>query len=274
MDGWTGFLQLAVRQKLGRTVAAEVYNRGALKVSPPVYLGDPHQPCFYLMNPGGGYVSGDRYRIEIQVGEQAQMLLTTQSSTKIYKMVASPAFQETTIVLEKDSYLEYMPDPIIAYQNAQYRQHTLIRMKRGSALLYSDIVTPGWSIDGSLFRYNGLQLKTIVYFEEELVVLDHLQLRPDAHEVRGLGLLEGYTHFGSMLVVGEKATSDFIELVSDRLDTYSGCCRIGVSALVLPGFTVRVLASSTQQIEAVFETCQRFVREHWFGKNPISFRKY
>lgn len=274
MDNWTGFLWLAVRQKRERTIPAEVYNRGALKVTPPIYLDDPIQPCFYMMNPGGGYVDGDRYRVEIHVGEQAQMLLTTQSSTKIYKTMICPVIQETSIVLEKDSYLEYMPDPIIAYQHAQYQQHTVIRMKRGSSMLYGDIVTPGWALDGSLFRYNRLQLKTMVYLEGELVVLDHLQLRPDVHDVGGLGFLEGYTHFGSLIVIGEKATPDFVEKVSDVLGVCAGSCQIGVSRLILPGFSLRVLASSTQQIEALFETCQRFVREQWFGKKPISFRKY
>ncbi|WP_018759216.1 urease accessory protein UreD [Paenibacillus terrigena] len=274
MENWTGFLRLAVRHKEERTIPAEVYNRGAFKVTPPIYLDDPSQPCFYLMNPGGGYVGGDRYKAEIHVGERAQMLLTTQSSTKIFKTLTSPVTQDTSIVMEKDSYLEYMPDPIIAYQHAQYLQNTVIRMEQGASLIYGDIITPGWSPDGSLFRYNRLQLKTIVYYEGELVVLDHLQLRPEVHEVEGLGILEGHTHFGTMTVIGEKATSDFVEQMSDTLSACAGSCKIGLSALILPGFSLRVLASSTQKIEAIFEACQRCVREQWFGKKPISFRKY
>lgn len=274
MENWTGVLRLAVRHKEARTILAEVYQQGASKVTPPIYLDDPSQPCFYMMNLGGGYVGGDCYKAEIYVDERAQMLLTTQSSTKIFKTLTCPAIQETSIIMERDSYLEYMPDPIIAYQHAQYLQNTVIRMKRRAALIYGDIITPGWSPDGSLFRYNRLKLKTFVYYDGELAVLDHLQLRPEVHDVEGLGILEGHTHFGTMTVIGEKATSDFIEQMSDHLNACTGNFKIGLSALNLPGFSLRVLAISTQQIEAIFEVCRRYVREQWFGKKAISFRKY
>ena len=48
-------------------------------------------------------------------------------------------------ILKEGSYLEYIPDPLIAYQNARYKQKNVIHMEKGATLLYSDIITPGWS---------------------------------------------------------------------------------------------------------------------------------
>jgi len=274
MDNWTGFLRLGVQRKQEKTIPADVYNQGAYKISPPVYLDKSGLPCFYLMNPGGGYVDGDTYKAEIRLGEQAQMMLTTQSSTKIYKTIKQPVIQETEIAMEAGSYLEYIGDPIIAYRHARYVQKTVVRMKRCSSIIYGDIITPGWSPDGSLFRYDRLQLKTMVYLEDELVAYDHLQLSPNEKRIDGLGLLEGYTHMGSMLVIGEWATPDFVERISEALGAVKGPAQFALSALAISGFALRVRASSTQHIEAVFEDCRRFVRKHGIGKQTASLRKY
>ena len=44
----------------------------------PFYLQNDAQACYYIMNPGGGYVDGDTYGMDIQLSKQAELLLTTQ----------------------------------------------------------------------------------------------------------------------------------------------------------------------------------------------------
>ncbi len=274
MENWTGFLRLAVGQRQGTTVPTEVYAKGAYKVTPPVYLDDSGEPCFYLIHLGGGYVDGDRYKAEIHLGEQAQMLLTTQSSTKIFKTLHRPASQETEIFLTHGSHLEYMPDPIIAYRDADYQQKTIVRMVRGSTVVLGDIITSGWSPDGGLFGYSRLQMKTMIYLDDELVVFDHLQFRPREQQMDGLGLLEGHSHFGSLFVIDERVSAEFLEYMSQTLAPSMNGTQIGLSRLTVPGFSLRVMASSTQAIETVLASCQRFMREQWLGKRAISLRKY
>ena len=80
--------------------------------------------------------------------------------------------------MKKNSVLEYIPDPLIGYQEASYKQKNVIRMERGSTLIYSDMLTPGWSPEGELFSYDRLQLINEIYLEDELVVFDHLKLEP------------------------------------------------------------------------------------------------
>jgi urease accessory protein len=277
MNGWTGYLRLAVERKGERTIPADIYSEGACKVTRPIYLEESGQPCFYLMNPGGGYVEGDRYRLEFELADDAELLLTTQSSTKIYKCRQQSVCQETHIRLGAGSLLEYLPDPLIAYQHADYQQKTMIQMDRSATLIYADAITPGWSPDGSLFPYKSVQLKTEVYLEDELVVYDHLRFRPDASGLQGLGRLDGATHVGSMIVIGEQTTPEFLERLHEKLvspeQTGSGPVRVGLSSLRVPGFTLRVLASSTQEIERLFAACQQFVRQEWFSKPPVSLRK-
>lgn len=274
MSNWTGILRLTVENKKGKSVPKDVYFQGAFKVMRPIYLDNTGQVCYFLINPGGGYVDGDTYRMEITVEEEAELLLTTQSATKVYRTPNKPVVQETELTLKKNSLLEYIPDPLIGYHDASYKQKNVIRMERGSTLIYSDMLTPGWSPEGELFSYDRLQLINEIYVEDELVVFDHLKLEPAKQNIESMGMMEGFTHLGSMIVIGEKLDSAFLDQLCDLLDKTSSNSKIGLSQLSVPGFTIRVLASTTQAIEKIFMECHQFIREEWFGKKAVFLRKY
>lgn len=274
MSNWTGILQLAVVNKRGKTVPKKVYFQGAFKVMRPLYLDESGQACYFLINPGGGYVDGDTYKVDVTLEENAELILTTQSSAKVYRTPNMPVIQETEIVLKENSVLEYVPDPLIGYQDARYRQNTVIRMEKGSTLIYSDMLTPGWSPEGKLFSYDFLQLKTEVHYDNELVVFDHLKLEPSKRHLSSTGLMEGYTHLGSMIIIGEQTDQSILDQLHDKLDCEYKDCKIGMSHLAVPGFTLRVLANSTQTIERIFSECHKLIREQWFNKKPVFLRKY
>ena len=73
MAGWTGELRLDVENRRGKTVAKNVYFQGALKVMRPIYHDDSGQVCYYILNPGGGYLDGDRYQMQIALENKARL---------------------------------------------------------------------------------------------------------------------------------------------------------------------------------------------------------
>lgn len=256
MEQWTGYLQLAVEKKREKTIAEDLYFYGAFKLMSPFYLQNDAQACYYIMNPGGGYVDGDQYKIDLQLSKQAELLLTTQSATKIYKTPNRPVIQEVNITLTEGSLLEYLPDPIIGYRNSRYKQKTVVHMEQGTCYIATDIITSGWDPEGRLFSYDLLELKTEVYLGENMVVLDHIRLTPGSQSIRDIGLLEGYSHFGTMLVIGEKADADFLSKLCDMLESQELESKYGLSMLSISGFTLRVLARTTQEVEKVFNLCR------------------
>ncbi|MDR4887818.1 urease accessory protein UreD [Fredinandcohnia sp. QZ13] len=274
MQDWTGVLRLDAEERNGKTVAKNVYFQGAYKVMRPIYHDDSGQVCYYILNPGGGYLDGDRYQLKISLEKQAKLTLTTQSATKIYKTPKTHAYQETEINLKEGSCLEYIPDPLIGYQDARYKQKNVIRMEKGTTLLYSDIITPGWSPDGEKFSYDILQLINEVYMENELVVYDHIKLNPAMRNMEEMGLMEGYSHLGSLLVIDEKANHTLLDRLYQAIDTNTKEYKVGLSTLPIPGFTVRVLANKTQTIENIFSEFHHIISQEWFNKTPSLLRKY
>ncbi|EKN70673.1 urease accessory protein UreD [Neobacillus bataviensis LMG 21833] len=274
MSDWTGVLHLDAEDRKGKTVAKKVYYQGAFKVMRPIYHDNSGQACYYLLNPGGGYLDGDSYQMKISLAENARMTLTTQGATKVYKTPNKYAYQESDISLKAGSYLEYIPDPLIAYQNARYKQKNVIRMDQTATFLYSDILTPGWSPEGERFSYTTVQLLNEIYMDDELVVFDHIKLQPSEQNIRGLGFMEGYSHLGSMIVVSEQSNSSFLDQLYSTLSKSTYECKVGLSLLSVPGFTIRVLANSTQMIEKIFSEIHQMISREWFQIIPSSLRKY
>lgn len=272
MNHFTGDLQIVCEKKGQKTIVKDVYYEGALKITRPVYLADNGEAYLYVMNPGGGFVDGDAYRIEIALEEEAEVVVTSQSSTKIYKTLKQPVQQDIKITLKKGSKLEYLPDPVIAYQQAKFKQRTVVKMEQGASLICTDIFTPGWAVDGTLFRYDLLQSRMNVYLDEQLVLFDHLKLEPDA-EISEMGSLEGFTHFGTMMVIDELVTRSLIDELYEMLVDYPDS-KIGLSMLSVPGFTLRILGNSTQEIEKILQSCHKHIKMKIFNRTSPFLRKY
>lgn len=274
MSNWTGELRLSVEQRNKRSVAKDIYFRGALKLVSPVYHNKSPYPCYYLLNPGGGFLDGDRYKMEITVQENAGLLLTTQSSTKIYKTPTTQVYQEIIFNLKENSHLEYIPDALIAYQDAAYYQDTQIFMEQGATLFYADIVTPGWSPEDRHFSYKQLRLKTDIHYENELIACDHIKLEPSQQTLNDLGYLEGYTHIGSFIVISPLSKSQILDQLYDLIKSHTGKFCFGLSELIQPGFIIRIMANYTHDIERIIHLCHQYIHQAWYGTQAAFLRKY
>ncbi|HZG72432.1 MAG TPA: urease accessory protein UreD [Chondromyces sp.] len=268
----TGVLELSAERKQQRTILSNCYYEGALKITRPVYL-EEDIPCVYLIHVGGGYVDGDQYLTSLVVEEGAELIVTTQSSTKVYKTPKEPVIQRTNIQLGRGSVLEYLPDPLIAYEGARFVQETEIHMEEESCFFYSDIITPGWAEDGSFFRYDWIRSKVKVYKGEKLVLFDHTWLEPDGR-MGGMMQMDGYTHMGTFLIVHHQIGKGFLNRLYEKLEESFSDSRFGVSALSEGGVIVRILAANTGILEKIIACAHRFARNELLQREGITWRKY
>ncbi|MFC9334021.1 urease accessory protein UreD [Arthrobacter sp. NPDC057009] len=275
-----GELALRIAERAGRSFAAHQFHRGALRVLRPHYLDESGQVCYVVVNPGGAYLGADLYLMDVEVGDGADLLLTTQSATKIYRTPGSFAEQRMAIRLGEGSRLELVPDQIIAYREASYRQNTHITVRPTSSLVMAEVITPGWSPDGGSFRYEELRLRNEIHVEANggtrLLALDNLLVRPPLDDVTGTGFMEGYSHLGSLVVVDarvDQALADELHRLAAGFDAYTGvslgATMDGITALVL-----RSLSHSTEKLNALLGGCGNLLRQRWYSQAPLNLRKY
>lgn len=265
-------LELRTEKRANKTIVADCYYEGALKITRPVYL-DGTVPTVYLIHVGGGFVDGDCYRMKIDLDEQSHLALTTQSSTKVYRTPMKPVRQLTEITLKTGSVLEYFPDPLIAYKDSRFLQETTIHKEEGAILFFSDIITPGWAEDGSLFQYEWIRSRLKIYQGNKLIVHDHVFLEGDI-DPQGLLTMEGFTHVGSFFIVEERVDKDFVTRLQYHLQEYVEEARFGISLLPIEGCLLRILAHSTGVIEKIISAAHLFAREELLDMAPVDWRKY
>lgn len=268
----TGTLRLKAVCRDEKTVVADTYFDGAFKVARPVYFQE-NEPTVYSLHVGGGYVGGDRYHTEVELEENARLTLTTQSAAKVYKTPDEPVYQSMNIQLAKNSVFLYMPDPLIAYEQARFQQETVIRMEKGATLLYSDSMTPGWSKSGRPFRYEWIRSRVKIYEGGVLQAYDHLFLKPDAGDLFSLMQMESYTHVGSLFIVSPFLQAGWKDEVGDLLQSYSEQARIGFSELKNGGCTIRILANASHVIEEIVLRCTNWMRGK-LNQEAVVLRKY
>jgi urease accessory protein len=272
----TGELRLTIGRRGGRGVATSQYHQGALRVIRPHYLDSSGQVAYTIVNPGGGYLGGDVYDVDIQVQDQARLLLTTQSATKIYRTPGDPAVQHSRIRLGPGASLEYVPDQLIAYRDATYRQQTVVELAADSSLVMCDVVTPGWSPDGELFRYEEVRLRNEIHRDGRLLALDNLLIRPGdpAAPLSGMLSLEDYSHLGSMLVVDRRVDAELVRELQDLLAPLDPGGQLGLSLLNGPGFALRALSRSTGSLNKILFAAIDVLRHRWYRQQPLNLRKY
>lgn len=274
----TGELTLDIASRdagdTSRSIVATQYHRGALRVLRPFYPDTSGQPSVTIVNPGGGYLGGDRYRLETHIHEGAALTLTTQSATKVYRTPQGPAVMEQHFTLDKNARLEFVPDSIIAYREARFEQRTEVVMEPSASLILTEIVTPGWSPDGSEFTYDDLTLTTRVTVAERPVVIDRLWLTP-AGQHPGPLMLGDFTHIGTLVVVDPRANDDAVAALREHLGVGERTPDrlIGLTRLSVPGFVLRVLTRSTPEAESVLRAAIDWMRTHWHGQPPLLLRK-
>lgn len=275
-----GELTLRIGQREGRSVAEHQYHQGALRILRPHYLDDSGQVCYVVVNPGGAYLGADLFVVDVEVGDGADLLLTTQSATKVYRTPGSFAEQRMAVRLGEGARLELMPDQLIAYREASYRQNTHITVQPSSSLVMAEVVTPGWSPDGTSFKYEELRLRNEIRVETagrtDLLALDNLLIRPPLDDVTGLGFMEGFSHLGSLVVVDprvDQALADQLHALTADHKAHTG---ISLTRTVAgtTGLVLRSLSGSTEKLNRLLGACTALLRERWHGQEPLNLRKY
>jgi len=272
---YAGEFEIVLEKKNENTVISEKRFDGLIKISPTIHLDSEKISTYFIVGLGGGYVEGEKYKYSIKLKEDSRSIITTQASTKVYKCEnGKKTEQETLINLEENSILEYITDSVILYKNANYKQVNNIYMDETATLIYTDGITSGWSKEGDKFQYNNAQLKTSVYLNNKLVLLDNLLVNPREDDVRQLGFFEGYQNFGTLLVINKNINSKIIDKLRNDIKKLNLPICYGISELEINGFVLRVLGNLTQNIESAIKLCHNFIRREFLNSRELSIRKY
>lgn len=268
--GKNGRLRLGFERRPDRTVLTTLHRRAPLIVQQALYWDEemPGLPCVCMISNAGGILQGDRNIIEVELSEGAQAHLTTQSATRIHEMDANYATQDQILRLGKDSYLEFIPHPIIPHRHARFAQRTTIDIDPSATLVYSEVLMAGRKHygDGEAFDYDVFSSYVSAKGPGGGLFAERFVVEPARVGVTGLGVMKNFHVFGNLVVLTPKAHLDAVfQGIEPSIDLDAG---LAFGASRLPndaGVVLKVLGFESAQVVAAIRQVWSVVRQEVVG---------
>jgi urease accessory protein len=170
----TGHIALSVAAAGGRTRRARVYEDGSLRVRFPNTA--PESLEAVIVNTGGGMTGGDRFTIELVVGEGASLIAGTAAAEKVYRSNGPDAEMTVRFELAGGARLAWLPQETIMFDNARLSRRTDIDLGRRASLLMAEAVVFGRSAMGEAMNFGLYADRWRVRREGRLVFADGARL--------------------------------------------------------------------------------------------------
>lgn len=163
------------RREGQKTVVSRAYAASPLRVLMPNNHG--HAAWLFLVSLGGGLVDGDRVAVSVEVEDRAAALVGTQASTKIYRSPRG-CQQDLDVRAGAGSTVVLVPDPVVCFAGARYRQRNHVALARDASLVILDGYTCGRSARGERWRFDLFDTRTTIERDGRPVIVDACRLDP------------------------------------------------------------------------------------------------
>lgn len=207
VPGKHGYLRLGFElDKQGKSILRDLDRRVPLIVQQELYFDEelPGMPCVYILSSGGPNIDGDRYRQIFTLKEGSMAFVSTGAATKLASMQDNYSGLEQTIILDKDAYFEYLPEPIIPCANTRFISDTRMEVDASATVFYSEIFMGGrkYYKEGELFAYDILSVCTHGERPDgEQLFREKFIIDPKRSPIRDVGVMHGYDVFANVLVM-------------------------------------------------------------------------
>ena len=228
----------------GRTFIAERQHQGAFHLSKPYW--DGRVLLVQWVNPTAGIFAGDELVSEVHVGENASLLLTTPSATRIHTRSSPdlpPGRQQQHFQVARQGWLEVLPEWLIPQRGSAFEQVTTIEVSADAGLFYAELLAPGRVAHGESLAFELLDNRLRLSIDGRLVCQQRTWLRPP--DRLWPCTLPGWEHLYSadIWVVAQEAPAPI-------LPTHFMGCLLGTTTFAPNVFAHRLIGPSSWSIRS------------------------
>lgn len=201
MNSFTQETLLELKTKVGangKSVIEHMYFTPPLKIIDPIYEGDIAN--IMLLSVSAGLMKGDSQKIDINIGQNTKIKLSSQSYEKIHNTLDGKALRNTNIVLQENALLNFTPLPTIPFDNSHFENNTNIYLKDSSVLHYGEIFCAGRVSRNEVFKFNKFASKICIFCNEKMIYLDNMFLDPKKQQLDGFCMFDGFTHYLNLVI--------------------------------------------------------------------------
>lgn len=271
--GKIGELRLGFSMRHGRSVLHDLYRVAPILVQQALYWDEamPELPICSIISVGGGILQGDRYKIDISVGEGACAHVTSQGANRIHRMDANYASQYQTVTLDAGAYLEYLPDFTIPYRDSRFINHTDMVVDESATLLYGEMFMSGRKHHHESERF-GFDLLSMIMTAKrpngKRLFTDKVLIEKNNSTIDFPAVMGGFDAFANIVcITPPEIASRIKERTPVNFEAESPRAISGVSSLPNnAGLILRVVGIESYDVRAEVRRFWQIVREEARGR--------
>ncbi|MFB1324568.1 urease accessory protein UreD [Helicobacter pylori] len=240
----------------GRCVIEDNFFTPPFKLMAPFYPKDDLAEIM-LLAVSPGMMRGDAQDMQLSIGPNCKLRITSQSFEKIHNTEDGFASRDMHIVVGENAFLDFAPFPLIPFENAHFKGNTTISLRSSSQLLYSEIIVAGRVARNELFKFNRLHTKISILQDEKPIYYDNTILDPKTTNMMNMCMFDGYTHYLNLVLVNCP-----IELssVRERIEESEGVDG-AVSEIASSHLCVKALAKGSEPLLHLREKIARLTTQ-------------
>ncbi|HEY1473425.1 MAG TPA: urease accessory protein UreD [Pseudolabrys sp.] len=221
----SGHIALGVAVHAGRTRRTRVHEDGSLRVRFPNTTGGELEAV--IVNTGGGMTGGDRFALDIAVGEGARLIAGSAAAEKIYRSTGPDAEMDVKLDIGEGAQLAWLPQETILFDRARLARRIDVDLADGASLLMAEAMVFGRSAMGEAMQQGFFTDRWRVRRAGKLIFADSARLDSDiAAKLGQAACAAGGIAIATLLVApGDDATLNAVRSLAER---FAG--EVGISA--------------------------------------------
>ena len=249
------------------------------RFSPPIHLSKPYfdeDTQSLLVNlscPTAGLLAGDRMVCDIEVSDQASMVVTTPGATRSHFMRSGIARVEQRLKIKKGSFLEFNPGALILQKATSLEQATEIEVHEDAEILFVEKMLPGRIAHGESFVFQKFSNQLRIKHDDQLVLFESFTLSPGNESILPWQKSFPTPYYGSVYLISKKLRDHFPS--RERIHgMMSPSLLTGVTSLHRKaGWMIKVLAGDPYEFKRVLKEIRKLLYTD-IGRLPTDFRRY
>lgn len=262
---WQARLDLGFARRDTETILARRDHVGPLRIQKALYPEGRDLCHAIVLHPPAGIAGGDQLRIDIDVGDGAQALLTTPGAGKWYRSAGPWAEQIAHIKVGAGGTAEWLPQESIVFDAAQARMRTNVELAAGARYIGVETLCLGRRDSGESFARGQLQLATDIRLDGKPLWRERGRIEGGSALLDSPIGLAGFTVCSTIVAAGAEVDADTLAACRGAAPTEAGA-RHGVTAMPQL-FVGRYLGHSAEGARAWFVELWRALRPAFIGRD-------
>jgi urease accessory protein len=232
-----GHIEFEVAMRDGVTRRVRLREEGSLRLRCPGAPGRELEAV--IVNTAGGVAGGDRFTLDVTVGEQARLVVTTAAAEKVYRALGPAAAIDVKLAVGAGGALAWLPQETILFDRSRLSRSIEIDLAEDARLLLAEAVVFGRAGMGETVTESTLRDRWRLRRSGRLIHAEALHLDDAvAEKLKQAAVARGGVALATVLVApADDAISERVRAHGER---YRG--EVGISAW--NGFAVARLCAA------------------------------